>query len=105
MTGKQTAAIGFAAPLAGAVAVVLVLSSEHLEAKVVWAVFGPAVGWSFIGTGLYAMRRRPESRTGALMVLFGFAWLASVLSVATRRGCTHSGWWSAACGAGCSCTS
>jgi signal transduction histidine kinase len=86
MTGKQTAAIGFAAPLAGAVAVVLVLSSEHLEAKVVWAVFGPAVGWSFIGTGLYAMRRRPESRTGALMVLFGFAWLASVLSVANSAG-------------------
>ena len=39
-----------------------------------WAVFGPAVGWSFIGTGLYAWRRRPESRTGVLMVLLGFAW-------------------------------
>ena len=37
----------------------------------VWAVFGPLVGWSFVGTGLYAWRRRPESRFGALMTLLG----------------------------------
>ena len=39
-----------------------------------WAIFGPVVVWSFVGTGLYAWRRRPESRIGALMVLLGFAW-------------------------------
>ena len=47
-----------------------------------WAIFGPAVGWSFIGTGLYAWRRRPDSRTGALMILLGFAWFLYTLDAA-----------------------
>ncbi len=34
-----------------------------------------AVGWSFVGIGLVARRRRPESRSGALMCAVGFAWL------------------------------
>ncbi|HEV8651542.1 MAG TPA: ATP-binding protein [Actinomycetes bacterium] len=33
-----------------------------------------AVGWSFIGCGLVASRRRPESRTGPLMAATGFTW-------------------------------
>ena len=33
-----------------------------------------AVGWTFIGSGLIASRRRPESRTGPLMAATGFAW-------------------------------
>ena len=37
------------------------------------------MGWSFIGTGLYAWRRRPESRIGALMILLGFAWFLFTL--------------------------
>jgi signal transduction histidine kinase len=35
-----------------------------------------AVGWSFIAVGLVAWSRRPDSRTGALMVALGFAWFA-----------------------------
>jgi len=65
--------------LAGAVVIATELASDHQDARIVWAVFGPAVGWSFIGTGLYAWRRRPESRTGALMVLLGFAWFLFTL--------------------------
>jgi peptide/nickel transport system permease protein len=45
----------------------------------VWAVLGPVVGWSFVGTGLYAWRRRPESRFGLLMTLLGFAWFLGPL--------------------------
>ena len=30
-------------------------------------------------TGLYAQRRRPESRAGLLMVLLGFAWLGNAI--------------------------
>ena len=44
----------------------------------------PAVGWSFIGTGLYAWRRRPESRIGALMILLGFAWFSTPCRRRTR---------------------
>jgi signal transduction histidine kinase len=33
-----------------------------------------AVGWSFIGCGLIAWARRPESRTGPLLTATGFTW-------------------------------
>jgi signal transduction histidine kinase len=33
-----------------------------------------AVGWSLIGCGLVAWKRRPESRTGPLMAATGFTW-------------------------------
>jgi signal transduction histidine kinase len=75
----RTRAIVLAALAAGAGVVAVVLTSDHQDAPAVWAIFGPAVGWSFIGTGLYAWRRRPESRTGELMVLLGFAWFLFTL--------------------------
>ena len=44
-----------------------------------------AVGWSFIGVGLAAWTRRPDSRTGVLMVVLGFAWFARfAVAVDTR---------------------
>jgi signal transduction histidine kinase len=70
----RTRVIGLAALGAGAGVVALQLASDHRDPRAVWAVFGPVVGLSFVGTGLYAWRRRPDSRTGALMVLLGFAW-------------------------------
>jgi signal transduction histidine kinase len=33
-----------------------------------------AVGWTFIGCGLVALARRPESRSGPLMAATGFTW-------------------------------
>jgi signal transduction histidine kinase len=74
MTARRTLVIAGAALLCGAADVLLVLTSEHFSDPGAWAVFGPVVGWSFVGTGLYAWRRRPESRFGVLMVLVGFAW-------------------------------
>src|SRR3954454_18415646 len=74
--------IVLAALACGAVVVAVVLGSDHKEAKAVWAMFGPAVGWSFIFTGLYAWRQRPEFRTGGLMVLLGFAWFLFTLDAA-----------------------
>lgn len=35
-----------------------------------------AVGWSFIGIGTAARARRPDNRTGLLMVVLGYAYLA-----------------------------
>ena len=79
MTARRTLAIAAAALLCGVGDVLLVLGSEHFPDPGVWAVFGPAVGLSFVGTGLYAWRRRPESRFGRLMVLAGFAWFLGPL--------------------------
>ena len=82
LTPPRAIAIGVAALVAGALAIVLQLASDHRDAPVVWAVFGPAVIWSFVGTGLYAWRARPESRIGLLMVLLGFAWFLFTLDAA-----------------------
>ena len=77
-----SAVIAAAALVAGLADAALVLSSDHFPDRMVWAVFGTAVGWSFVGTGLYAWRRRPESRFGVLMTLLGFAWFLAPFSAA-----------------------
>jgi hypothetical protein len=82
MSARSTAAVILAALVGGGAVVALVLASDHQEAKAVWAVFGPIAGWSFIFTGLYAWRLRPESRVGLLMILLGFAWFLSGLALA-----------------------
>ena len=78
----RAAAIAVAALAAGAAVVAIELASNHRDARVVWAVFAPAVIWSFVGTGLYAWRARPASRVGLLMVLLGFAWVLFTLDAA-----------------------
>jgi signal transduction histidine kinase len=75
-------AILVAALAAGGVVIALALASDHRDAQIAWAIFGPAIGWSFVGTGLYAWRLRPLSRTGALMVVLGFAWFVYTLEAA-----------------------
>jgi signal transduction histidine kinase len=72
-------AVATVALLAGAGIAVLELSSGHQDARVLWAVFGPAVGWGFVGAGLYAWRQRPESRIGELMVLLALFWFVFCL--------------------------
>ena len=72
-------AIAGAAALCGLGVVLLVLGSDHFTDRAVWAVFAPIVGWSFVGTGLYAWSRRPDSRFGLLMVVLGFAWFLGPL--------------------------
>jgi signal transduction histidine kinase len=82
MSARRTLAIAAAALLCGVGDVVLVLSSEHFRGAAGSAVYSPVVGWSFVGTGLYAWRRQPQSRTGMLMVLVGFAWFLGPLLAA-----------------------
>jgi signal transduction histidine kinase len=73
-------ALALAGFVFGLVCVGLVLSSNHEEDRGLVAAVGLLVGWSFIGTGLFAWWRRPGNRTGALMTAVGFAWFASALS-------------------------
>ena len=60
----RVAALVLAAVAAGVGVGLLALASDHQDAKPAFAIFGPAVGWGFVGTGLYAWRREPENRTG-----------------------------------------
>jgi signal transduction histidine kinase len=58
----------------------IVLPSDHVDDRGLEAGLGLLVGWSFIGTGLFAWWRRPGNPTGALMVAAGFAWFATRVS-------------------------
>ncbi len=71
--------IAVAALVCGIGIAALELSSDHHGAPAVWAVFAPAIGWSFAATGLYAWHRRPQNRVGVLMILLGFAWFLYAL--------------------------
>ena len=68
--------------LAGGIAFAIVLTSNHQEASLVEGVLRLLLGWSFIGTGLFAWTRRPHNRTGALMVGVGFVWFLGALGSA-----------------------
>ena len=82
MTAARRRAVVLAAFACGAGIVALVLASERDEPKALWATFSPIVLLSFTVTGLYAMRRRPESRVGALLIALGFAWCLAALTFA-----------------------
>ena len=69
---------------AGVIALALVLTSDHEENPVAFGVVGLLLGWSFIGSGLFGWARRPDNRTGALMVAVGFAWFLGALSIVWR---------------------
>ena len=82
MTAGRMVAIAVAALVYGAAALALVLTSDQPDAQTWWARLSPVVAWSFVATGVYAWRRRPDSRVGALMVAMGFAWFLAAFSLA-----------------------
>ena len=82
MTAARQGAVLVGAALCTAGVVAIILTSEREDASIAWAVLGPIVVWSFVGTGLYAAQRRPGSRVGVLMVALGFAWCVAAISLA-----------------------
>jgi signal transduction histidine kinase len=71
--------IGVAGLLMGGVLFPMVVTSDVPAAPLVEATIGLLLGWSFIGTGLYAWDRRPSNLVGPLMVCVGFSWFLSDL--------------------------
>src|SRR3954468_6681397 len=82
MSGLRRALIGLAVAglAAGLGALALAITSDHELGRTF--VLAIAVGWSFIGAGLYAWWRRPEHRTGPLMTFVGFVWFLGGLTYA-----------------------
>lgn len=63
--------------LAGAVAVTVALSSDRPDSPAVLEALPILmIGWAFLGAGLVAWSRRPENRTGPLMIAVGFTFFA-----------------------------
>jgi signal transduction histidine kinase len=64
----------------GLLSLSLILTSDFATQRGLFAAFTLVVGWSFIGTGLFAWWRRPANRTGALMTATGFAWFLQAMT-------------------------
>ena len=65
--------------VAGAIALTLVLTSDHETQPLLTSVLGLLLGWAFIGSGAIAALRRPDNRTGLLLALVGFTWFLGAL--------------------------
>lgn len=64
--------IGLAAFALGLAVIPVVITSDHSDSKGPQIAATLIIGWSFVGTGIYAWWRRPGNRIGSLMVLTGF---------------------------------
>ena len=73
---------GPAALVAGGLAVALTAASDHEQHPAVAIALVLFVSWSFVIAGLIGWTRRPQNRTGKLMVGVGFGVLIGVLSQA-----------------------
>jgi len=87
---------------AGVASAGLTLAGGHAELRAVGHPRNVAValliGWSFVGAGLVAWRRRPDSRFGPLLCAVGFAWFGSALITANSPvlfsiGLLVAPWW------------
>ncbi len=69
---RALVAIALAGLVSGAASVAVIAESNHTPQPGATIAIGLLIGWSFIGTGLFAWWRRPASRFGAMMVGVGF---------------------------------
>jgi signal transduction histidine kinase len=72
------------AALAASVGALIVVTTSPVDQNGNIVVVELAVTWTFVASGLVAWSRRPENRTGELMVLIGLTWLGGELSVASN---------------------
>jgi signal transduction histidine kinase len=79
---RALASLALAALLVGALAVVVVARSGHVDHKALTIAIALGIAAAWIGTGLYAWWRRPRNRVGALMTWTGFAWMANAFVAA-----------------------
>jgi PAS domain S-box-containing protein len=73
-------AVAPAALVAGAAASAFMYFSDHQDLPRLQAVLTALIGGSFVAAGLIARTRRPENRTGLLLIAVGFTWFLSGLA-------------------------
>src|SRR4051812_47117382 len=71
---RALGAVALAGFAFGLAALMLVLTGDHDTVTGPFVVLALTLGWSFIGTGLYALWRRPDQTIGFLMTVVGFLW-------------------------------
>ena len=81
MTSRRATLAILVALVASSIAVAEVEATTRVhENGDMYLGFGLPVVWAFAIAGMIASRRRPDNRTGALMIAISFSWLASALS-------------------------
>src|SRR4051795_13534727 len=76
---RALGAVALAGFAFGLAALMLVLTGDHDTITGPFVVLALTLGWSFIGTGIYALWRRPDQLIGRLMVIVGFLWFIGAL--------------------------
>ncbi len=79
MSSRLLSAAGGALVLAS-VASWLVLTSNHEDNPAATLAFALTAGLTFVGSGLVALWRRPENRTGVLLLAVGYLWFLGALA-------------------------
>jgi PAS domain S-box-containing protein len=70
--------VGLALAAAGTL---LVLASDHQENKAAFLSLALTLGLSFLASGVIALWRRPDNRTGILLVVVSYLWFLGALGV------------------------
>jgi signal transduction histidine kinase len=78
-------AVATAALVAGVAVSVAVFTSDSADHAVRTGVLTLVIGLSWVGAGLVALHRRPENRTGLIMVTTGFIWFVAQLGYADNH--------------------
>ena len=96
MSPRLRLAIALAAVAAGLVNLALLLrAGDDRPQPLVYLVISViGVSWSFVGAGLVAWTRRPENRTGALMVAVGLSYGCWVCCSTARSSSPRRPHWS-----------
>jgi len=82
---RSLVAVAAATVLATPPAVWAIVSSNHpVASKYALASLGALIGLTFIASGVVARTRRPDNRTGWLMIAVGFGWYLSAFSQANN---------------------
>ncbi len=80
MTNRLSVGLWTLAVLVAAVALAFIVTTDHANEMTARMGLQVGVALIFIASGLVVWTNRPETRTGAIMVLTGFAWYPSILT-------------------------
>jgi signal transduction histidine kinase len=78
---RALVALGIAGVVTGIATFVMVATGDAATVPLLEANLTLLIGWSFVGTGLFAWDRRPSNLIGPLMVCVGFTWFLAEFKV------------------------
>ena len=80
MRARTLALVAFGGLALAAFGTALVLASDHVENLAAFLSLALTVGLSFLVSGVIALWRRPDNRTGFLLVLVAYFWFLGALA-------------------------